>query len=220
MRKELILPVVAVAGGAAGFALRKWNLTAGFEAGTGLPVPGAPSAMALIALSVVVAVVFLLLVRLKPHTIATGVPAFAAKGNTLYAAVTVLAGFLMLAAALMNVWLFFRGQVTALTRLVLAALCVAAFACILVVAQRNLRGDAPVKYSLPQLMPAYACCMWLVTAYQARAADPVILDYVYELFAVVAVLLALYFIAGFSFERPKVRRTTFFSLMGVMGQIG
>ena len=32
---------------------------------------------------------------------------------------------------------------------------------------------------------------------------------------VVAVLLALYFIAGFSFERPKVRRTTFFSLMGV-----
>ncbi len=58
-------------------------------------------------------------------------------------------------------------------------------------------------------------CMWLVVAYQARAADPVILDYVYELFAIIASLLGLYFTAGFSFERPKVRRASFFSLLGV-----
>ena len=215
MRKELILPAVAAAGGAAGFAQRRWGLTAGFEADTGLPVLGSPSTMALIAFSVVMAAVLLLLVQQKPHALAEGVPAFASKGNTLYAVVTVLAAFLMLASAVMNVWLFFTREITALTRLVLAALCVAAFACILITAQRNLRGEALVKYSLPQLMPAYACCMWLVTAYQARAADPVILDYVYELFAVVAVLLALYFTAGFSFERPKVRRASFFSLLGV-----
>ena len=36
MRKEIVLPVVAAAMGAAGFALRKWELASAFEADTGL----------------------------------------------------------------------------------------------------------------------------------------------------------------------------------------
>ena len=46
---------VAIAGGAAGFALRRWELATAFEADTGLPIDGAPATLALIALSVVMA---------------------------------------------------------------------------------------------------------------------------------------------------------------------
>ena len=81
--------------------------------------------------------------------------------------------------------------------------------------RRDLEYFLVLYFIFTLLMPAYTCCMWLIVAYQARAADPVILDYVYELFAIIAVLLGLYFIAGFSFERPKVRRASFFSLLGV-----
>ena len=35
MRKEILLPAVAVAGGGAGFVLRRWELATAFEADTG-----------------------------------------------------------------------------------------------------------------------------------------------------------------------------------------
>lgn len=57
MRKEILLPAVAVAGGGAGFVLRRWELATAFEADTGLPIPGAPATLALIALSVAMAAV-------------------------------------------------------------------------------------------------------------------------------------------------------------------
>lgn len=216
MRKEIVLPAAAAAGGAAGFALRKWELAAAFEPGTGLPISGTPATAVLIVLSAAVAAVLLILCLSKPYAFSGGYDAaFASKGNTLYAAASVLSAFLLLIAALLMVWLFLRHENTMLTRLILALLCAVSFACILFTAKNNLRGASAGKYSLPLLMPAYMACMWLVVAYQARAADPVILDYVYELFAIMACLLGLYFTAGFSFERPKVRQASFFSLLGV-----
>ena len=38
MRKDILLPGVAVVGGAAGFLLRRWELSTAFEPDTGLPV--------------------------------------------------------------------------------------------------------------------------------------------------------------------------------------
>ena len=61
MRKEILLPAVAVAGGGVGFALRRWELATAFEADTGLPIAGAPATLALIAVSAAVAVVLLAL---------------------------------------------------------------------------------------------------------------------------------------------------------------
>ena len=61
MRKELVLPVTAIAGGAIGFFLRRLELATAFEPDTGLPIQGMPVTWALIALSAAVAVVLLLL---------------------------------------------------------------------------------------------------------------------------------------------------------------
>ena len=70
-------------------------------------------------------------------------------------------------------------------------------------------------YYFTLLIPDFSGCVWLIAAYQVRAGDPVQLDYIYELFAIIAVLLGLYFNAGFSFERGKPFRAVLFSLLGV-----
>ena len=147
MRKEILLPAVAVAGGGVGFVLRRWELATAFESDTGLPIPGAPATLALIALSVAMAAV--------------------------------------------------------------------SFFCVMQTAQNSFKGLDRGKYSFTLLMPAYTCCVWLIAAYQVRAGDPVQLDYVYELFAIIASLLGLYFHAGFSFERGRVFWAGLFSLLGI-----
>ena len=48
MRKDIILPGLAVAGGAAGFALRKWQLSAAYHPETGLFTHGFPATLSLI----------------------------------------------------------------------------------------------------------------------------------------------------------------------------
>ena len=110
---------------------------------------------------------------------------------------------------------FLRRENTVVTRLILAALCVASFACVVATTRNNFRGEGKGKYNFTLLMPAYTGCVWLIAAYQVRAGDPVQLDYIYELFAIIAVLLGLYFNAGFSFERGKPFRAVLFSLLGV-----
>ena len=216
MRKEIVLPAATVAVGAAGFLLRRWELATAFEPDTGLHIPGSPATWALIALSAALAAALVLLCRGKYPDFAGGYDqAFQAKGNTLYATAMILSAFLLLAAAGGMVLSFLRRENTVVTRLILAALCVASFACVVATTRNNFRGEGKGKYNFTLLMPAYTGCVWLIAAYQVRAGDPVQLDYIYELFAIIAVLLGLYFNAGFSFERGKPFRAVLFSLLGV-----
>ncbi len=170
----------------AGFVLRRWELATAFEADTGLPIPGAPATLALIALSVAMAAVLALLCRGKYPSFTGYDEAFQAKGNTLYATAMVLSAFLLLGAAVLMVLSFVQGTNTVYTRLLLAALAAVSFFCVMQTAQNSFKGLDRGKYSFTLLMPAYTCCVWLIAAYQVRAGDPVQLDYVYELFAIIA----------------------------------
>lgn len=233
MRKEIILPAVAVTGGIAGFLVRRWELATAFEPDTGLVIPHMPATCAMLGLSAAVTLVLALLCRGKHNSFAGGYDqAFDARGNTLYITATVLSAFLLLGAAaftaldLPNAYREAlvtlaasqsRGNplLSVLPRALLTVLCTASFVCVLSTGKNNFKGEGRGRYSFTLLMPAYMCCLWLIAAYQQRAADPVILDYLYELFAIIATLLGLYFTAGFSFERAKVFRSSFFSLLGV-----
>ena len=166
MRKEILLPAVAVVGGGAGFVLRRWELATAFEADTGLPIPGAPATLALIALSVAMAAVLALLCRGKSPSFTGYDEAFQAKGNTLYATAMVLSAFLLLGAAVLMVLSFVQGTNTVYTRLLLAALAAVSFFCVMQTAQNSFKGLDRGKYSFTLLMPAYTCCVWLIAAYQ------------------------------------------------------
>ena len=233
MRKEIVLPSLAVGGGIVGLLLRRWELATAFEADTGLVTPNMPSTWALIIWSAVLAVVFILLCRGKHRPFAGGYDAaFAAKGNTVYVTAMVLAAFLLLASAVLNymgIPAAYAEAVAAaragnaqgtplfnvLPRAILGALAAVSFFCVLSTGRNNYRGEGKGKFSFPLLAPAYMGCIWLISAYQVRAGDPVRQDYIYELFAIIASLLGLYFTAGFSFERAKVFRSSLFSLLGV-----
>lgn len=232
MRKEILFPATAVVLGGVGFGLRKWELATAFEPETGLVTPGMPSTAALIFLSVVAAVLFLFFAWGKHSMFSGGYDeAFAAKDNRLYMGSVVLAAFLLLGAAVlkgMSLSTLFRtaadraamgaggNPVLALfLPLLVAVLCVVSAVCILSAGRKCYRGEPIGRYSFLPLAPAYLCCLWLIAAYQGRAADPVVQDYIYELLAIICALLSFYYVASFSFEKPKTRRAIFFSLLAV-----
>lgn len=216
MRKEILLPAIAVVGGGAGFALRRWELATAFEPDTGLPIAGAPATMALIALSVAVAAVLLALSLLGKYPRFQGYDqAFRGERNTLYAMAGVLSAFLLIGAGGLIAYEFVQGINQLYTRLIVAAMAVASGVCVLSTVRNSFRAENKGKYSVPLLVPAFAFCVWLIAAYQVRAGDPVQLDYVFELFGIIASLLGLYFIAGFSFDKGKCGPAVFFSLLGV-----
>ena len=67
MKKQSFLPLLALVGGVAAFVLRLLQNRTGFEAATGLPIPGNAPGLALVALLAVLALAFLLLVRRLPR---------------------------------------------------------------------------------------------------------------------------------------------------------
>ena len=215
MRKEILAPVVAVAGGAAGFALRRWELSTAFEADTGLPIAGAPATLALIALSVAMVLACVLLSWGSYPAFKGYDGAFRARGNTLYAMAGVGSSFLLLGAGGLLLWGFVRRDGRAFTWLVVAVLALVSGLCQLQTVANNYRGIGKSRYSFALLMPAYTCCMWLIAAYQVRAGDPVRLDYIYELLAIITVLLGLYFQACFAFTGGKPVLTAAACLLGI-----
>ena len=208
---NLILPLLLVLlGGAGGFFLRRWELATVFEP-SGLAILWSPPSLILIALSVVLAAAFALFCRKTRHAPADYNEAFSAQNNWLYLIVMALAAATMLFAGILG--LRYNGYCGILCKLT-NFMCLLSFFCILAAAWSNFRGKS-LRFSPTLLAPGYTLCLWLVSAYQQQAADPVVLDYVYELLAIICTLIGLYFSAGFSFGRPKIRRCAVFSLLGI-----
>ena len=224
MRKELILPVTAIAGGAIGFFLRRLELATAFEPDTGLPIEGMPVTWALIALSAAVAVVLLLLCLGVGKGFEGGYDqAFRARdaapymmGMTAGAFLTAAAGVLLLlklprlyAEASLETSGF--PMFSLVPMVLLAVLCLCSAWSMLMLGKNNYRGEEKGKYSAWLLIPAYTCCMWLIVSYQEHSGDPIILDYVYQLFSVIAAVLGCYFLSGFGFGRSRPAAAAFFS---------
>lgn len=224
MRKELVLPVTAIVGGAIGFFLRRLELATAFEPDTGLPIEGMPVTWALIALSAAVAVVLLLLCLGVGKGFEGGYDqAFRARdaapymmGMTAGAFLTAAAGVLLLlklprlyAEASLETSGF--PMFSLVPMVLLAVLCLASAWSMLMLGKNNYRGEEKGRYSAWLLIPAYTCCMWLIVSYQEHSGDPIILDYVYQLFSVIAAVLGCYFLSGFGFGRSRPAAAAFFS---------
>ena len=238
MRKDIVIPLLALVGGAAGFALRRVQLRTGFESDTGLAIPGCPAALALIVLSAAVAAALLLLCRgsLRPFrgyddAMLTHDPGARAMGNA--------AAFLVLVAGAWELQeLFFTDwpQVTAqaasiramggntlpillsglLLPILSVVLCVAAALSLLMLTRNNFWGERRGDRSVFLLLPAYGSCLWLILTYRELSNDPVVQQYAYQLLAIVCITLALYFTVTLSFgKHPHPAAALFFSLLGV-----
>lgn len=226
--KNVIPPIVAVLGGGVGFALRKWDLSAGFEADTGLAIPGAVSGTVLILWSFLVAAGILASIW-KYRDQGGGLAALSGgKGNTVYLTAVLVAGVLLLVSAGLEV---LSGSVgnqllvnTDSTLGRVAAMLLQPLRILLAVGglfaaglwgRSVYRGGEDRAESLPLLELCLLFCVWVLSDYQARAADPVILDYVYTVLAICTSLVGLYYLTGISFGEGRPRRGLFFGLLGV-----
>lgn len=226
MRKNILPPVLALLGGGVGFALRRWQLATGFEGETGLAISGAPAAVAVAACSVLVALGLLALCWRGEKTLAWETAFAAGRENTLAVTALILSAMLLLASGgveivtrTVNGVFTFEGSTrfARTTAMVLSTLRIVlgigALPCVFLWARTILRGEGGQE-CLSVLEPCILYCVWLISTYQDRSADPVVQDYLYEVLAIVSALLGLYFIAGHAFHNGKPRRAVFFCLLG------
>lgn len=203
MRKSILLPGLALASGAVGLLLRRWELATAFEP-DGLPLPGAPATTALALLTVAYLVVSALLTWRMCQGAAplTFDEAYHCPSQSYITANVCCAALLVLAGGL-GVWDYVNHRVTNPFFLLLDALLVLSAGCVLLTGRNNYRDTGNGRFSAPLLVPAYTGCLWLILTYQTRAGDPILQDYVYLILAVIATLLGLYQMARFSYEKGK-----------------
>lgn len=228
MKKNRLIPAVALLGGGVGFGLRKWQLATAFESDTGLAIKGAPATVALLVWSVLMAAVLVALCR-KQREPRTCEGAFSAEGNSLILTACVLSGFLLLISAgseAVTLMASYRASLytsnswtTQVTTKFLPPLQVllglGGFLSVLLWTRRLARAEESKRESLPLLELCLLFCVWLISDYQSRAADPVVQDYLYEILAIAAGVMALYYIAGYSFQTGYPRRTAVSCLLAV-----
>ncbi len=216
MKKALLPPLAALAAGAAGFFLRRWELASAFEADTGLPIPGAPASLVLFLFSLLAVLGAGLTARrlLWGRTTASFHAAFFS-GESLFITCDVIAAALLIGGGGFGVWNYVNSVEKSLFSLLLAGLLVLSGVSVGIVGRQAYRNEGDGKYNAFLLLPAFTFCLWLILSYQNRAGDPIILDYVYHILAIITTLLALYRVAGHSFDKGQTRTTLWFSLMAV-----
>lgn len=213
MHFMILLPLLAILGGGAGFLLRRWELSSVYDS-VGLPIPGAPATIFLIFFSLAVAVVlFLFCLRVKSKTTPQQA-SFSASGNLPYLIVCLLDAALLPAAGIAGLLDELALWSPNPLRIALFILCFPCCACIVLMAVRNFRGQKR-QYSFSMLLPALFCCLWLVTAGQVCSANPVVLNYVYHLLAIICVLLSTYYAVSFSYIQANPWLFILFSLLGI-----
>lgn len=227
MRKDILLPVLALTGGAAGFFLRRWQLAAAYQPEAGLFIHGAPSTLALLGLLGMLAVIFLLLIWDKGEKPADFLAAFRCP-EAGQMALLAAAGLLLMAAGALGLWQSLQSvplwrlapeeyQLSTLAaRLLAAALCLPAGAAILLMGRMTYRDELNDAACRLAPMPAFAGLVWLFACHLKHGIEPVLMKYGFALAAALLLTLAHYYIAGFLFDRPCRRRAAFLSLMGAV----
>lgn len=242
MKKNLVLPVVAVLGGAAAFVLRLLQNRTGFEPDTGLPIPGNIPALALSGLLAVLAAVLCILVRKLPKDAEPGAvfpqDFSTADSRLLLLPVTgvlliALSGLADLAQGLgilpagvpypadvyaltSNAEVLFSGfsQKILLPMGILSlASAVGLFLAVMSCHPREGRRQAPGTVLL--ITPA-VLVVRLVLTYRVDSVNPALERYYVELLALVFLTLGFYRLSSFAFLSGRTRRFALYTVPAVV----
>jgi len=223
MRKDILLPLLALAGGGVGFGLRFWQNASAFDHNAMLFQEGAPATLGMIAALIVLAAITLVLLRggsdPKEYDQAFSCP------SALYMTLMTAGGFLLLASAGLGAMEFMKQMelwklgavLTMPIMLGLAALlCLPAGVGTLLLGKGNYRGALPGAYPLLTMLPAYALLPWLVALYQENSRQPETMLFLFSILGVVFGELGLYLASCFAFGRPHPKLCLFCSVMGTV----
>ncbi|MBE6992161.1 MAG: hypothetical protein E7430_06260 [Ruminococcaceae bacterium] len=206
--RSLILPAAALVFGVLGGLLRKLELASVYDA-AGLPVSGHPITIAMAILSGLFAVILVLgsVLIIKP---AGGYEVYF-PGCTGSSLIHTASGAILAVSSVLGV-LTAQGDMfrsVTLYLLVLAGLCICCHG-VFCLAKKD--GQPP---SALLLIPVFCMCIKLIYVFKGWSVDPAIVDYIYELLAVIFITLSLFFTCGFLFDECRPRLTAAVSLVGV-----
>lgn len=231
MKKQLMIPLLAAPWGAAAFLLRLWQNRTGFEPDTGLPIPGAPAGMVLLAALLVWAVCLGVLVFRLPQEGPPALPRDFPLPDARLLALPVAGVLLMALSGLADLYeglgmgnLLARLQSSAdpygaavlpeagldsRPQLLLGGLALvsagAAFS-----AMAACRGERRDQETYPAavllLVPPVALVVRLVLIYRLDSVNPALGAYYVELLALVFLTLAFYRLSSFAFQAGRTRR--------------
>ena len=205
------MALIALIAGGFGFLLRRQEVATIFDPHSGLALRGAPISIALIAFSLVVVALLLgLSFTVSKQQLPTFADAF--DGGIPLAILRAILGLVVLALAGQELLPIAQSDeldpfsAIQLGAALLAGLCLTLMAIL---------TPGGTNVAIPSTIPVFWLCTWLIISHIDRAADPVLLGYAYNLFALAALLLALYYIAGYAFRQSHPRRLMFCSSAAV-----
>jgi len=197
------MPFLALAAGAAGFYLRLLGLDV-FDKLTGLPKRGEPITFALIALSIVFILVFIIfsIIVFVKHSASSGFENAFGTDPLSYPLVFTLIGVAWLGATVkyyLDLGTLWPIPVVDLIFIVLSAFSAISIALFSIEMYQDPRRKS--KFTL-SVVPSLFMCLWLVVLYRRNAANPVLLSYCYECLAIITATLGFYFTSGFVYNKP------------------
>lgn len=224
MKKSLYFPVLSAAGGLVGLFLRLLQNRAGYEAATGLPLPGAAVNLLFPLFLAAMAVVLYVLARSLPKTSDAVMPQGFMTDNTLLLTVAVGGIFLMGISGALEFLTSFPGGLmlpgpdglvhVASSHPQSARICgilsvVSAVALFPAIAACRRQGD-PSKCGTVNgtmlLIPTVCLVIRLVFSYRIHYVNPVLSAYFVNLLALVFLVLGYYRLSSFAFSlgRPRL----------------
>ena len=220
MLNPKILPGAALAGGVVCLIARHGYLSSGLEAGTGLPVPHAPSAWVLWGLMILCAVVLGVLSRGPHRTLAQSYTKAFRPGNFVNLALRLGSVVLFALGGFLSIAAFFTTPVNAYgiravgpLRLVAGILALASAAGLFFLIKKFQNGTADKSFAV--LLPGFTSCFWLIDCYPHWAENPTMGQYLVPLLAGLLAMLACCLIAAFACEKARVGLTLWTSLLSV-----
>lgn len=224
MKKHILIPALSVAGGAAALVLRLVQVRTGFEADTGLAISGNPAGMALAALLILLAAVFLALGWSLPRKSdkLTFPAAFPVPESTLL--LPIVAGALLMALSgladiAMGLGLLIGAMFPSTVHLLLGAASVAAAAGMVMGAAAGRRGSRDFNGTVLLIAPAMLVVR-LVLTYRISSTDPTLAAYYVELLALVFLTLGFFRLSSFAFGDGRTRAFAVYCALAAVCSLG
>ena len=237
MNQRYALPLTAALGGAAACVLRLLQNHTGYEAGTGLPIPGNPAALALAVLLAGLAVLLAAAARLLPPEEDPGpaMPRDFSTESVGLLTIPMCGVFLLTLSGLCDlaesasilpegltasqhaIYGILRAGGLGYTpqgQLLMGALTLAAAASLFPVLAGCRRCSGGPRHKAPAvitLLPVAALVVRLVLTYRIDSVNPSLTMYYVELLALVFMTLGFYRLSSFVFQAGRTRRFGFYA---------
>lgn len=221
MKKKLFFPALTLWGGAAAAILRLVQNRTGFEAETGLAVPGNPAGIALAGLIVVLAAAFFLLSRQLPKAEKETFPASFSTKESTFLMLPVIGSFLMILSGAADLFAGLGGDAIFAPNLhiLLGVFAAASAVCLLGSASacRSGKWQTAADFNGTLLLPVVVLLVArLVLIYRVCSIDPTLAAYAMEMLALLFLTLGYFRLSAFAFGEGKTSSFAFYTALAVL----